>query len=137
MSPVSLTVTTRKVPSRALASPMILLYAFAGFITIGTLLLLLPFAHEGSGFTPFMDAFFTATSAVTVTGLVIQETSTYWTRTGQVFILGNLDDCNEIVTPHRVIGFHVNSSGFRSLYSCSSSARSVFHIIYALLSPIY
>ena len=88
MSPVSLRVTTRKVPSRALASPMILIYAFAGFITIGTLLLLLPFAHEGGGFTPFMDAFFTATSAVTVTGLVIQETSTYWTRTGQVFILG-------------------------------------------------
>ena len=88
MSPVSLTVTTRKGPSRALASPLILIYAFAGLITVGTTLLLLPFAHEGGGFTPFMDAFFTATSAVTVTGLVIQETSTYWTRTGQVFILG-------------------------------------------------
>ena len=88
MSPVSLTVTTRKVPSRALASPLMIIYAFAGLVTIGTMLLLLPFAHEGDGITPFMDAFFTAMSAVTVTGLVIQETSTYWTRTGQVFILG-------------------------------------------------
>ena len=35
-----------------------------------------------------MDAFFTATSAVTVTGLVIQDTATYWSRAGQVVILG-------------------------------------------------
>ena len=88
MSPVSLTVTVRKVPSRALASPLILIYAFAALIAVGTALLLLPVAHEGSGLTPFTDALFTATSAVTVTGLVIQETSTYWTRTGQVMILG-------------------------------------------------
>lgn len=88
MSPVSLTVTSRKGPSRALASPLILIYVFAVLIAIGTALLLLPVAHEGSGFTPFIDALFTAASAVTVTGLVIQETSTYWTRAGQVMILG-------------------------------------------------
>ena len=88
ISPVRLTVTTRKVSSRALASPLILIYAFAGLIAIGTILLLLPFAHHGNGTTPFMTAFFTATSAVTVTGLVIQDTAVYWTRTGQVFILG-------------------------------------------------
>ena len=88
ISPVEVTVPTRKVPSRALASPLILIYAFAGLITLGTLLLLLPFAHHGSGFTPFKTALFTATSAATVTGLVIQDTATYWTRTGQVFILG-------------------------------------------------
>ena len=82
------TVTTRKVPSRALASPLILIYAFGGLITLGTLLLLLPITHHGGGFTPFMVALFTATSAVTVTGLVVESTSEYWTRTGQVFILG-------------------------------------------------
>ena len=88
MGPVRVTVTTRKVRSRALASPLILIYAFAGLITLGTLLLLLPITHNGGGFTPFMVALFTATSAVTVTGLVVQSTSEYWTRTGQVFILG-------------------------------------------------
>ena len=88
MSPVRLTVTTRKVPSRVFASPLILIYAFGGLITVGTLLLLLPVSHRGSGFTPFVTALFTATSATTVTGLVIQDTATYWTRTGQVFILG-------------------------------------------------
>ena len=63
------------------------MYAFAGLIAAGTLLLLAPFAHHGGGSTPFMEALFTATSAVTVTGLVIQDTATYWTRYGQVIIL--------------------------------------------------
>ena len=87
LSPVSLTVTARKVPSKALASPMILIYAFAGLIALGTMLLLLPFTHHGGGFTPFITALFTATSAVTVTGLVVENTTAYWTRTGHVFIL--------------------------------------------------
>ncbi len=64
-----------------------LVFAFAGLITVGTLLLLLPFTHHAGGVTPAIDALFTATSAVTVTGLVVQDTATYWTRTGQVIIL--------------------------------------------------
>ena len=88
ISPVHLTITGRQVPSRALASPLIIIYGFAALITVGTLLLLLPFTHHEEGFAPFTVAFFTATSAVTVTGLVVEETASYWTRTGQVFILG-------------------------------------------------
>ena len=100
ISPVRLTVSPRKVPSRALASPLILAYLFVALITVGTLLLLLPnmragcglfeeglFGGAGCGFTPFMDAFFTATSAATVTGLVVEETSTYWSRDGQTVIV--------------------------------------------------
>lgn len=87
ISPVHLTVTSRRKQSRALASPFILLYAFASLVLVGTLLLMLPVSSHGEGFTPIMDAFFTATSAVTVTGLVIQNTAVYWTRVGQVFIL--------------------------------------------------
>ena len=85
---MQLTVTTRRVHSRVLASPLILIYTFAGLITIGTVLLLLPFTHHGGGFTSFIDALFTAISAVTVTGLVVQDTATYWTRAGQAVILG-------------------------------------------------
>ena len=88
MSPVRLTVTGRKVQSSVFASPLILIYAFIGLIALGTLLLLLPFTHHGGGFTPFVDALFTATSAATVTGLVTVDTGAYWTRIGQVFILG-------------------------------------------------
>jgi trk system potassium uptake protein TrkH len=87
MTPVHVTITARRVQSRALASPLIILYAFAGLITFGTLLLLLPFTHHGGGVTPFVDALFTATSAATVTGLITQDTATYWTRMGQLFIL--------------------------------------------------
>lgn len=87
MGPVQVTVTPRSAPARANASPLILMYTFAGLITAGTLVLMLPFMHHGQGFTPFMDALFTATSAATVTGLVVQDTATYWTRVGQVVIL--------------------------------------------------
>jgi trk system potassium uptake protein TrkH len=87
MSPVRLTIRTPRARSPALATPLVLLYTFIGLIAVGTLLLLMPFSHEGGGFTPVVDALFTATSAVTVTGLVTRETGTYWTPIGQVFIL--------------------------------------------------
>ena len=50
-------------------------------------MLSLPFAHYGDGFAPFIDALFTATSAATVTGLIVQDTGTYWTLGGQAVIL--------------------------------------------------
>ena len=88
IGPVRVTVTARRVPSRALGSPLVIIYAFGGLITVGTLLLLLPWTQTAGGFTPFLVALFTATSAVTVTGLVVQDTAFYWTRMGQVIILG-------------------------------------------------
>ncbi len=88
LSPVTVLVDTRKVQHKALASPMIVIYVFIGLIISGTLLLSLPFNHYGGGFTPFMDALFTATSAVTVTGLIVKDTSTYWTLGGQLVIAG-------------------------------------------------
>ena len=62
----------------------------AGFviaIVVGTVLLLLPEARAGSGGTDLIDAFFTATSAVCVTGLTVVNTLSYWTPFGQVVIL--------------------------------------------------
>ena len=88
IQPVRLTVTARRVPSKFAATPLLMVYTFLGFITIGTLLLLPPFTHHGPGFTPIMTAVFTSTSAITVTGLVVEETTLYWTRIGQVIILG-------------------------------------------------
>ena len=37
--------------------------------------------------TPFHEALFTATSAVCVTGLVVKDTGSYWSLTGQTIIL--------------------------------------------------
>jgi len=61
--------------------------AFLGALAVGTILLLLPFSRAGGGAVPFMDAFFTATSSITVTGLSVVDTATYWSGFGQAVIL--------------------------------------------------
>jgi trk system potassium uptake protein TrkH len=88
MGPVRVTVEQRRVQSRGRASPLIIVVIFAVLVAISTGLLMLPFTHHGTGMTPFMVALFTATSAVTVTGLVIEETSNYWTPAGQAILVG-------------------------------------------------
>lgn len=60
--------------------------AFLGMILIGALLLMLPFATTGSGLR-FVDALFTMTSAVCVTGLIVLDTPQDFTLFGQVVIL--------------------------------------------------
>lgn len=60
--------------------------SFAGAIAVGTGLLSLPLATAEGGQAPFVDALFTATSAVCVTGLVTVDTGTYWSAFGQVVI---------------------------------------------------
>ncbi len=60
---------------------------FAGLITVGTILLLLPVAHEPGRSTDFVTALFTATSAVCVTGLTVVVTSEHWSTFGQAVIL--------------------------------------------------
>jgi trk system potassium uptake protein TrkH len=64
----------------------VLAISFALAILIGALLLLLPFSTT-SGRISFVDALFTSTSAVCVTGLIVQDTPTYFTLAGQVIIL--------------------------------------------------
>ena len=56
-------------------------------ITVGTLLLLMPFSAKEGQTTTFLDALFTATSATCVTGLVTVDTFTHWSLFGQCVIL--------------------------------------------------
>ena len=65
----------------------IIILGFAGFILIGALVLMLPLSTASTGHASFGDALFTATSAVCVTGLVVQDTATYWSSFGQAIIL--------------------------------------------------
>ena len=68
---------------------MLLIYSFAALVLVATLLLALPFTHHGeNGLDHLFVALFTATSAVTVTGLVVQDTATYWTTGGQLILAG-------------------------------------------------
>ncbi len=71
---------------RRLSAFQIITVSFAAAIAAGTLLLMLPFASHGGG-ADFLDALFTAVSAVCVTGLVTVDTGTYWTFFGQLVIL--------------------------------------------------
>ncbi len=60
---------------------------FAAVIAFFTLLLLPPFATATGERAPFVDALFTATSAVCITGLVVVDTGEYWSDYGRVVIL--------------------------------------------------
>lgn len=64
----------------------ILALTFLGLILVGTLLLKLPWASTEQPLT-FVEALFTATSAVCVTGLVVVDTGTRFTMFGQGIIL--------------------------------------------------
>ena len=71
---------------RAIINPaQLFLFSFFFIIIIGTLLLLLPNATHRS--ISLIDAMFTSTSAVCVTGLVVVDTGTYFTQFGQIIIL--------------------------------------------------
>ncbi|MEF3402896.1 TrkH family potassium uptake protein [Agromyces sp. CCNWLW203] len=65
----------------------VVVIGFAGAVLAGTLLLMLPIAKVGPGGAGFIEALFTATSAVCVTGLTVVDTLTYWTPFGQVVIM--------------------------------------------------
>ena len=72
---------------RRLSSFQIIILGFAGVILLGALLLMLPISTTGGNVTPFNETLFTATSAVCVTGLIVQGTGSYWSTFGQTVIL--------------------------------------------------
>ncbi|MBC9176660.1 TrkH family potassium uptake protein [Pseudoroseomonas ludipueritiae] len=61
--------------------------AFLLAILLGTALLMLPAARPGPEGASLLAAAFTATSAVTVTGLAVRDTGTYWSGFGQAVIV--------------------------------------------------
>ena len=61
--------------------------SFILVIAVGTLLLMMQFTTVDGRGLPFVDAMFTTTSAVCVTGLVVVDTATVFTTWGQVVIL--------------------------------------------------
>lgn len=72
---------------RSLTAPQLFVGSFLGLIAVGTaVLLLVPGLYTGEGLS-FVDALFTATSAVCVTGLIVVDTATYFTPLGQGVIL--------------------------------------------------
>ena len=68
-------------PTRAVVT------GFVVAITVGTILLLLPISKVGPGGASFLEALFTATSAVCVTGLIVVDTPVFWSPFGHAVIL--------------------------------------------------
>lgn len=60
---------------------------FLSVIILGSVLLNLPVASADGVSVPYVDALFTASSAVAVTGLTVVDTGTHWSLFGQLVIL--------------------------------------------------
>ena len=70
-----------------LSTFQIIILSFFLLIMTGTLLLMLPISTASGKGASFLDAMFTSTSAVCVTGLVVRDTATYWSNFGKFVIL--------------------------------------------------
>jgi len=92
-------------PARAVA------LGFLAAIVVGTLVLMLPAARSGSDGAPVLVAFFTAVSAVCVTGMAVVDTGTYWSGFGQGMIM-LLFQCGGfgMMTAATLLGLLVNGS---------------------------
>lgn len=75
-------------PYSTLLQPQrILLLGFIFIIVAGTFILTLPIASTNGSSQSFIDALFTATSAISTTGLVVVDIGSYYSLFGQVVIL--------------------------------------------------
>ncbi|MCE0508696.1 TrkH family potassium uptake protein [Microbacterium sp. KKR3/1] len=68
-------------PARAIA------LGFGTTIIVGTALLMLPLSSAAGTWTGLVEALFTSTSAVCVTGLIVVDTAVYWSPFGKIVIL--------------------------------------------------
>lgn len=72
---------------KRLSPVQLIAVGFFVLILIGSFLLTLPFFSKSCQATNFVDALFTATSAVCVTGLTTLNTATHWNNAGQFLIM--------------------------------------------------
>ena len=76
-----------RVTARAFHPGLVLILSFIAIILAGTLLLKMPRCTVDGAACSWLDAAFTSTSAVCVTGLAVQDTATFFSPTGQLIIL--------------------------------------------------
>lgn len=72
---------------KEIPAPRIILLGFFSVIILGSVLLSLPIATRSGEPTPYIDALFTATTSVCVTGLVTVNTMAHWSVFGHIVIL--------------------------------------------------
>ncbi len=74
-------------PSRWFGPAQLTALGFVVLILTGTALLCMPFSSAHGTATPPMEALFTATSATSLTGLVVVDTGSHWSFVGQLIVL--------------------------------------------------
>jgi trk system potassium uptake protein TrkH len=133
-------------PRRWMGSPFILMYGFLALILIGWLVLSLPISNTQNQITPWLVGLFTATSAVTLTGLILVESGTYWSQFGQSVILilifiGGLGFMTGTTTLFIIIGRRITlaerlvlreSIGTGRLGGVVRLARNIFLVVAAI-----
>ncbi|MCG2712694.1 MAG: TrkH family potassium uptake protein [Candidatus Omnitrophica bacterium] len=80
-------VSERLISLLGIKPAQLLIVTFLMTILVGTFLLTLPIATQSGQGLNFVDALFTATSATCVTGLIVQDTSSFFSIFGQLVIL--------------------------------------------------
>ncbi len=65
----------------------LIIVSFATIILFGSFLLYLPYSRSQGTELRYIDALFTSTSAVCVTGLIVVDTGTAFSRIGQIFLI--------------------------------------------------
>lgn len=78
---------SRQYVNKALKPAQVMVLSFAVVIFIGALILMMPISSQTREATSFINAIFTATSAVCVTGLAVVDTGTYWSVFGKTVIM--------------------------------------------------
>ncbi len=69
-----------------LSPQSLLVLSFASVIVVGAILLMQPFSLTGKSIS-FVDSLFTSASATCVTGLIVVDTGSFFSTTGQIIIL--------------------------------------------------
>lgn len=80
-------VLKKSIKSPDISPSRMIFWGFIVIILIGALLLSLPISSVSGSSTGFIDALFTSTSAVCVTGLAVVDTNTHWSLFGKVVLL--------------------------------------------------
>jgi trk system potassium uptake protein len=114
--------------SRFLRHPaQVVVAGFATAVLVGTALLALPVARAGEGRATLLEALFTATSAVCVTGLVVVDTASYWSGFGEVVILGLIQVGGfGIMTMASLLGLLISRRlGLRSRLTAAAETKSI------------
>jgi len=102
-----------------------LVATFAGLILVGTALLRLPVSQaQDTAPLGIVDALFTATSAVCVTGLITRDTATDFSRTGQTIILILIQLGALGVMTFAALAFH--AFGLRMSFGSQAVLQSMF-----------